>query len=102
TPQTQAATIDKLVAFATSEGIPEQVLKANWSPTLLGLLHKAHIGAQAIAKQAAPKQAAPTAIAPLATVKAMSSPTTAKSVADLAKGDDMAAYAAARAAGKKR
>jgi hypothetical protein len=102
TPETRAATIDKLVAFATSEGIPEQVLKANWSPTLLGLLHKAHIGSQAIAKQSAPKPAATAVIAPLATVKAAASPTTSKSVADLAKGDDMEAYAAARRAGKGR
>lgn len=103
TAETRAATIDKLVNFATSEGIPEQVLKANWSPTFLGLLHKAHIGAQAIAKQSAPRQAAPAAvIAPLATVKAQSSPTTVKSVAELAKGDDMEAYAAARRAGKVR
>jgi hypothetical protein len=101
TPETRAATIDKLVSFATSEGIPEQVLKANWSPTLLGLLHKAHIGAQAIAKQAAPKATPKAPVAPLATVKAMSSPTTSRSVADLARGDDMEAYAAARRAGKR-
>ena len=103
TPETRAATIEKLVAFANSEGIPEQVLKANWSPTLLGLLHKAHIGAQAIAKQSAPKPTQQTvSVTPLVTVKAAASPTTAKSVADLAEGDDMEAYAAARAAGKKR
>lgn len=102
TAETRTATIDKLVAFAHSEGIPEQVLKANWSPTLLGILHKAHIGAQAIAKQSAPKPAPTAAIAPLATVKAQASPTTARSVADLAKGDDMEAYAAARRAGKGR
>jgi hypothetical protein len=102
TPETRAATIDKLVSFATSEGIPEQVLKANWSPVLLGILHKAHIGAQAIAKQSAPKPTTTATITPLATVKAAASPTTSKSVTDLAKGDDMAAYAAARAAGKKR
>lgn len=102
TAETRAATIDKLVSFATSEGIPEQVLKANWSPTLLGLLHKAHIGSLAIAQQAAPKPAPKPIITPLVTVKAASSPATSKSVADLAKGDDMNAYAAARAAGKKR
>lgn len=102
TPEARAATIDKLVAFATSEGIPEQVLKANWSPTLLSLLHKAHIGAQAIAKQAAPKPAPTVAIAPLTTVKAAASPTATKSLADLAKGDDMEAYAAARAGGRRR
>lgn len=102
TAETRAATIDKLVAFATSEGIPEQVLKANWSPTLLGLLHKAHIGQMAIAQQAAPKAAPKPAITPLVTVKAASSPTTTKSLGDLAKSGDMEAYAAARAAGKTR
>ena len=103
TPETRAATIEKLLAFANSEGIPEQVLKANWSPTFLGLLHKAHIGAQAIAKQSAPKPTAPTAaIAPLATVRAQASPAPSRSVVDLAKSDDMEAYAAARAAGRKR
>lgn len=102
TPETRTATIDKLISFATSEGIPEQVLKANWSPVLLGLLHKAHIGSQAIAKQAAPKAVVKPVITPLATVKAASSPATSKSVADLAKADDMEAYAAARASGRKR
>jgi hypothetical protein len=103
TPETRAATIEKLLAHAHSKGIPEQVIKANWSPTFLGLLYEAHIGAQAIAKQSAPKPAANTpAIAPLATVKAQASPAPSRSVADLAKGGDMAAYAAARAAGRKR
>jgi hypothetical protein len=102
TAETRDATIDKLVSFATSEGIPEQVLKANWSPTLLGLLHKAHIGSLAIAQQAAPKPTPKPTITPLVTVKTGASPATSKSVADLAKGDDMSAYAAARAAGKKR
>lgn len=102
TPETRAATIDKLVSFATSEGIPEQVLKANWSPTLLALLHKAHIGAQAIAKQAAPKTPVKDPVTPLVTVKAGSSPTASKSLSDLANSDDMEAYAAARASGRKR
>lgn len=102
TAETRAPMIDKLVAFATSEGIPEQVLKANWSPVLLGLLHKAHIGQQAIAKQAAPKPAPKPPVTPLVTVKTGASTTTTKSLADLANSDDMEAYAAARAAGKKR
>ncbi|WP_323012902.1 hypothetical protein [Devosia sp.] len=102
TAETRGPAIDKLVAFATSEGIPEQVLKANWSPVLLGLLHKAHIGAQAIAKQAAPKAPPKAPVTPLVTVKTGSSPTASKSLADLADSDDMEAYAAARAAGKKR
>lgn len=102
TAETRGPAIDKLVNFATSEGIPEQVLRDNWSPTLLGLLHKASIGAQAIAKQSAPKPVAKPPVAPLQTVRSATSPQASKSVADLAKSDDMEAYAAARAAGKRR
>lgn len=102
TAETRGPMIDKLVAFATSEGIPEQVLKANWSPVLLGLLHKAHIGQQAIAKQAAPKPTPKPLVTPLVTVKTGSSPTAAKSLTDLADAGDMEAYAAARKGGKTR
>lgn len=103
TADNRSATIEKLVSFATSEGIPEQVLKANWSPTLLALLHKAQIGAEFIAKQSAARPGPPKPqIAPLAVVKASVAPAATRTLADLANGDDMEAYAAARAAGKKR
>jgi len=102
TAETRGPAIDKLVAFANSEGIPEQVLKDNWSPTLLGLLHKAHIGALAIAKQSAPKPAPTPPAAPLQTVRTATSPQATRSLGDIAKSDDMEAYAAARAAGRKR
>lgn len=102
TAETRGPAIDKLVSFANSEGIPEQVLKDNWSPVLLKLLHKAHIGAQAIAKQSAPKPAQKQPIAPLATVKSGSSPEVSRSLADLADSNDMSAYIAARKAGKTR
>jgi len=102
TAETRGPAIDKLVNFANSEGIPEQVLKDNWSPMLLKLLHKASIGAQAIAKQSAPKPVLKQPIAPLATVKSGSSPEVSKSLADLADSNDMSAYIAARKAGKTR
>ena len=102
TAETRGPAIDKLVSFANSEGIPEQVLKDNWSPQLLKLLHKAHIGAQAIAKQSAPKPALKQPIAPLATVKSGSSPEVSRSLAALADSNDMSAYIAARKAGKTR
>jgi len=102
TAETRGPAIDKLVSFANSEGIPEQVLKDNWSPVLLKLLHKAHIGAQAIAKQSAPKPALKQPIAPLATVKSGSSPEVSRSLSDLADSNDMSAYIAARKAGKTR
>lgn len=96
--------IEELVAFAHSEGIPEQVLQDNWSPQLLKLLHRARIGTLAMQKQAAaPKPAAaqPT-IAPLEKVAGKSSPGASKSISDLAKSGDMEAYVAARKAGRVR
>lgn len=102
TAETRGPAIDKLVAFAQSEGIPDQVLRDNWSPTLLQLLHKAHIGSLAIAKQSAPKAPAQAPVQPLATVRSATSPKASRSLGDIAKSDDMEAYAAARAAGRKR
>lgn len=102
TAETRTATIEKLVAFAASEGIPEQTVKSLWSPTFLGILHKAHIGSQAIARQAAPKAPVKPTVTPLVTVKTGSSPTATKSLTDLADSGDMEAYAAARASGRKR
>jgi hypothetical protein len=102
TAETRGPAIDKLVAFADSEGIPEQVLKDNWSPTLLKLLHKAHVGSLAIAKQSAPTKATTKPVAPLQTVRSATSPTATRSLGDIAKSDDMEAYAKARAAGKRR
>jgi hypothetical protein len=50
-------TIPKLVEFAASElKIPEDAIKANWSPTFIDLLYRAQIGDQLLKKQAtAPK-----------------------------------------------
>jgi hypothetical protein len=102
TAETRGPMIDKLVSFAQSEGIPDQVLQANWSPTLLKLLHKAHVGSLAIAKQTAPKPAPKPAPAPLQTVRSATSPQATRSLNDIARSDDMEAYAAARANGRKR
>jgi hypothetical protein len=102
TAETRGDAVGKLATFATSEGIPEQVLKDNWSPTLLKLLHMAQVGKLAIAKQSAPTKATVKPVAPLQTVRSATSPTATRSLGDIAKSDDMEAYAAARAAGKRR
>ncbi len=91
----------KLIEFASNEGIDEKTLKANWSPTLYKLIHKAFIGEQTLKQQATPKPKA-TAPAPLQTIKPAASPTTSKSLAELAKSDDASAYIEARRAQERR
>lgn len=88
--------IGTLVEFAQAEGIPEEAIKSNWSPTFLNLLRKAHIGHLTLQKQASlPKPAPAVPLTPLATV---SGKTTPAANTDLATAD-MAAYVAARARG---
>lgn len=95
------AVTDKLVKFALENGVPEDTIKKNWSPTFYKLLHQAEIGAQAMKRQATAKPA-PTPVAPLKTVTGKVSPAASKTLADLAAGDDLEAYAAARKAGRVR
>jgi hypothetical protein len=88
--------IENLVQFAQAEGIPEEAIKANWSPALLNLLHKANIGNLTLQKQAnLPKPAPAIPLTPLNTV---SGKTTPAARTDLASAD-MEAYVAARRAG---
>jgi hypothetical protein len=95
TPETADKTIDELVRFANSEGIPEQFLKDNWSPTLLKFIHRAQLGHNLLSKtQAAPKPPA-VPLAPLATVNGKSTPAAR---GDLASAD-METYVALRKKG---
>ena len=88
--------IGTLVEFAQSEGISEAAIQANWSPSLLNLLHKAHIGNLTLQKQSSlPKPAPAIPLTPLTTV---SGKTTPAARTDLASAD-MEAYVAARRAG---
>lgn len=88
--------IGTLVEFAQSEGISEAAIKSNWSPSLLKLLHKAHIGNLTLQKQAnLPKPTPAVPLTPLAKVTGNSTPIAR---ADLASAD-MEAYVAARRAG---
>ncbi len=88
--------IENLVQFAQAEGIPEEAIKSNWSPTFLNLLHKAHIGNLTLQKQSnLPKPAPAIPLTPLTTV---SGKTTPAARTDLASAD-MEAYVAARRAG---
>lgn len=94
---------DKLVKFALDEGVPEDVLKANWSPVFYKLLHRASIGTEAMKRQAAAPKAPPAEpIAPLQTVTAKAQPAARLSLAELAKQGRMEEYAAARKAGRTR
>lgn len=103
-PDTGNQTIEKLVQFAHSQGIPEQALKDNWSPALLKLLHRASIGEQSLQKAAAPPPKAPPAeaVVPLTTVSTKNAPAARVSLAQLAKEGRMEEYAAARRAGRVR
>lgn len=92
---------DKLIDFARNVGVPEDAIKANWSPVFYKLLHQASVGAEAMKRPTAPKPpAAPTV--PLRTVGGKSTPNASKSLNDAAKSDDMEEYARLRAAGRVR
>jgi hypothetical protein len=89
-------TIPKLVEFATELKIPEDAIKANWSPTFVDLLYRAQIGDQLLKKQAtAPKLPSAQPGKPLTTVNGKSTPA--------ARGDlqsmEMEDYVAARKQG---
>lgn len=49
--------IDTLISFASEQGIDEETIKRNWSPTFYKLLHRAHLGDQLLARQAAARAA---------------------------------------------
>ena len=67
-------TIRELVTFAQSEGIPDQVLQDNWSPQLLKLLHRAHLGHNLLTKQTSAPKPVVVPPQPLQTVAGKSSP----------------------------
>jgi hypothetical protein len=96
TPETVRKTIGELADWAHSRGIPEQTLKANWSPQLLELLYHAKIGHGLLTKQAtAPKPAQTVVPQPLKTVGGNTTPATRGDLGSL----DMEAYVAARKKG---
>lgn len=57
--ETANQTITELYQYAQSEGIPDQVLAANWGPSLMKLLHRARLGDQLLKKQATAPKAQP-------------------------------------------
>lgn len=91
-------TIPKLVEFAATElKIPDEAIKANWSPTFVNLLYRAQIGDQLLKKQAtAPKLPPSAPNQPLKTVGGKSTPAAR---GDLASIDNMEEYVAARKSG---
>lgn len=90
---------DTLVKYAVDTGIPESVLKQQWSPTLYKLLHRAWVGERALSKQiAALPKPQTTNVKPSVTVTGKSNPGAKKSLADM----DMDEYVAARKSGRVR
>ena len=98
----KAETIPALVEFAASMGIPEDTIKANWSPTFADLLHLAKTGKQLLNKPAPTPKAVTPAPAPLEKVTGKSTPAASKTLRDLAASDNMEEYAKARQAGRVR
>lgn len=67
--------VGELVQMAGEMGVPDSVIRSNWSPVFLDLLHFASIGKAAVTKQkAAPKPAAEAPPQPLKTVTAKAAP----------------------------
>jgi hypothetical protein len=96
TPETVGKTIAELADWAHSRGIPEQTLKANWSPQLLDLLYHAKLGHNLLTKQATAPRPTPTVVPqPLKTLAGTKSSPTSGDLADLS----MEAYVAARKRG---
>jgi hypothetical protein len=81
-----------LETAAKEFGLTREFVTDNMSPEFLKLLHRAHIGAEAMKKPAA---ATPNIVQPLTTVGAKSNPAAGKSLADM----DMDDYVVARKKG---
>jgi hypothetical protein len=95
TPEVARKTVSDLVEFAKSEGIPDQLLEANFGPLLLKVLHRYQLGTNLLTKQAtAPKLPTPQP-KPLETVNGTKSAPTSGDLGSL----DMEAYVAARKKG---
>ena len=96
TPETVGKTIGELATWANSRGIPEQTLKANWSPQLLDLLYHAKLGHNLLSKQATAPKPVPTVVPqPLKTLAGNKSAPASGDLATM----DMASYVAARKKG---
>lgn len=84
--------IGTLVEFAQAEGIPEDAIKANWSPNLLNLLHKARLGHLTLQQQATlPKPTPAVPLTPLAKVGGNSTPAARSDLASASMEDYIAA-----------
>ena len=81
----------ELVEFATANGASKAFVGENMSPALIQFLHWARLGKQTLSTPA-PKPIT-TPATPLRVVKAGSAPTGTQSLADLAKSDNMDAFA---------
>lgn len=87
---------DQIVNYALSEGVTPQFLQQNMSPMLYKFLHRAMVGDQLMKRNATPKPAQTPPTAPLKVVTGKAAPSTPRTLAELAKSDDISAYAEAR------
>lgn len=94
-PGASKETVSELIDAAYARGIPEEVVKSNWSPIFAELLFDARIGAMARQKQAAAPKLPAANLQPLAKVTGKTTPA---AHTDLATAD-MEAYVAARRKG---
>lgn len=92
----------KVYQFATEQGVTEDFLRSNLSPTLYKFMHYAQIGHELANKTATAAPAPKPQPKPLAVVTGKSSPGAAKSLAEVAKSGDMEEYAKLRASGRVR
>lgn len=88
---------DEIAAFAKQSGLTDEGIRNSLSPEFLKFAYRAYRGYQLEQKAAAPKpKPAPTQqLQPLQTVRGKSSPGAARSLTQLAAGNDMDAFAKA-------
>lgn len=99
---------NKIQAFVTDtfrrHGMEDQAIQkfvaTNLGPAFYDLAHKAWVGEQTLSKPTTPPKL--TSIAPLQTVRAGASPAAGKTLAELAKSDDVTAYVETRRAQNAR
>jgi hypothetical protein len=90
----------KIRDYALSKGITEEFIRTNLSPVVYDVMHKAWVGEQALSKQTA--AAKPLPVQPLTAVRGSSTTAAGRSLADLAKSDNVEAFVKAREAGRVR
>jgi hypothetical protein len=82
----------KILGFIKERNVPSAIVARNFGPAFYELMHAAYLGSELIKNQAAPPKPAPV-VQPLTTVGGKGNPTASRSLAELAKGNNMDAFA---------